>query len=46
MQNYHEERINNKTKFKVVTLTSPSVFKVYDKVRRAAIFMDGLASGD
>lgn len=27
-------------------LTSPSVFNVYDKVRKAEIFMDGLASGD
>lgn len=27
-----------------VKLTSPSVFKVYDKVRRAAIFINGLPS--
>lgn len=29
-----------------MTLTSPSVFRVYDAVRRAAIFMEGLASRD
>lgn len=44
---YHVSKVGTISKKTIKEcLTSPNVFKVYDKVRKAAIFMEGLTSGD